>query len=156
MLERRRGALVNVSSLAVEFALPYQAAYNMAKAGLSALNESLMYELRGTGVAVIDFRPGDYRTDFEDSVLRPPQAESPAAGEADSLRQSRAWAAFSRMMQGGPRPDHAAAALRRALRRGRSGTVRTGRFFQAAVAPFLSRLGSLALKRRIQERYFGL
>ncbi|MBI3886886.1 MAG: SDR family NAD(P)-dependent oxidoreductase [Opitutae bacterium] len=148
LLARRRGALVNISSLAAEFALPYQSAYNMAKAGLSALNESLMYETRGTGVAIIDFRPGDYRTDFEGSVRRPPGAPGPG--------QERAWAAFERLMAGGPPPAHAAAALRRALRRGRSGTVRTGRFFQAVLAPFLARFGSLALKRRIQESYFDL
>lgn len=148
MLSRRRGALVNISSLAAEFALPYQAAYNMTKAGLSALNESLMYETRGTGVVIIDFRPGDYRTDFEGSVRRPPGAPGPG--------QERAWAAFERLMAGGPAPTHAAQALRRALRRGRSGTVRTGRFFQAVVAPFLARFGSLALKRRIQEKYFDL
>ena len=156
MLERRRGALVNVSSLAAEFPLPYQSAYNMAKAGLTALNESLMYELRGTGVAVIDFRPGDFRTDFEDSVVRPPQEQPEGDAAASAARQARVWSAFSRMMRSAPLPAHAAAALRRALHRGRSGTVRTGRFFQTAVAPFLVRLGSLGLKRRIQERYFGL
>jgi hypothetical protein len=59
-------------------------------------------------------------------------------------------------MQSGPAPAHAAATLGRALTRGRSGTVRSGRFFQSVVAPFLARLGSLALKRRIQEKYFGL
>jgi short-subunit dehydrogenase len=156
MLARRRGALVNVSSLAVEFPLPYQSAYNMAKAGLTALNESLLCELRGTGVTVIDFRPGDYRTDFEESVVRPPQADSTTDAEADSLRQARTWTAFGKMMRNGPPPAHAAAVLRRALRRGRSGTVRSGSFFQAVVAPFLVRLGSLGLKRRIQESYFGL
>jgi hypothetical protein len=42
------------------------------------------------------------------------------------------------------------------LQRGRSGTVRTGRFFQAVLAPLLARFGSLALKRRIQAKYFDL
>ena len=37
-----------------------------------------------------------------------------------------------------------------------SGTVRIGRFFQAVIAPFISRLGSLALKRRIQATYFKI
>ena len=148
MLARRRGALVNISSIAGEFGMPYQAVYNATKAGLSALNESLMYEVKGTGVIVIDFRPGDYRTDFEGSVRRPPGATGPG--------QSNAWAAFTAMMQSGPAPEGAAADLHRALERGRSGTVRSGRFFQAVLAPFLARLGSLALKRRIQEKYFGL
>lgn len=145
---RNRGALVNISSLATEFPLPFQSAYNMAKSGLSALSESLMIETAGTGVVVIDFRPGDYRTDFDRSLDRPQTTPGP--------RQMRAWAAFEAMMRSGPPPAHAAAALRRALLRHRSGTVRTGRFFQAVLAPFLARLGSLDLKRRIQARYFDV
>lgn len=148
LLARNRGALVNISSIAGEFGMPYQAVYNATKAGLSALNESLMYEVRGTGVIIIDFRPGDYRTDFEGSVRRPPGAAGPG--------QAGAWAAFTAMMQSGPPPAGAAADLRSALLRGRSGTVRSGRFFQAVLAPFLARFGSLALKRKIQEKYFGL
>lgn len=148
MRARNRGALVNLSSLAAEFPLPFQSAYNMAKAGLSALSESLMLELDGTGVIVIDLRPGDYRTDFEGSVRRP--------GGADSPRMARGWTAFARMMREGPRPAHAAAALQKALLKQRSGTVRCGRFFQAVIAPFISRFGSLALRRKIQARYFDV
>ncbi|MBI2515729.1 MAG: SDR family NAD(P)-dependent oxidoreductase [Opitutae bacterium] len=153
MLARNRGALVNVSSIAGEFAMPYQAIYNTTKAGLSALNESLMYEVKGTGVIVIDLRPGDYRTDFEGSVRYPAQTGAPAA---TASRMARARAVFEGMMRSGPAPAHAAATLRRALQRGRSGTVRTGRFFQAVLAPFLARFGPLKLKRTIQEKYFGL
>lgn len=148
MKERNRGALVNISSLAAEFPLPFQSGYNVVKSGLSALNESLMMEVAGSGVIVLDVRPGDYRTDFDGSVRRPQKDFSP--------RLSRAWAAFTAMMRSGPAPVQAAEALRRALLRGRSGTVRTGRFFQATLAPFLARFGSLALKRRIQARYFDI
>ncbi len=145
---RGRGTLVNVSSLAAEYPMPYQSVYNAVKSGLSALNESLMFETAGTGLVIIDLRPGDYRTDFEGSVQRP--TPSTEAG------QQRVWAAFQRLMASGPAPDHAAAALRRALQRGRSGTVRTGRLFQAVIAPFLARFGSLALRRRIIAGYFDL
>ncbi|MEI6107640.1 MAG: SDR family NAD(P)-dependent oxidoreductase [Opitutae bacterium] len=153
MLARRHGALVNISSIAAEFALPYQAGYNITKAGLSALNESLMYELKDTGVIVIDFRPGDYRTDFEGSVRRPVPDATVAV---DTARMERAWGGFVAMMRTGPPPDHAAASLRRALRRGRSGTVRSGRFFQAVLGPLLARCGSLALRRKVLEKYFDL
>jgi short-subunit dehydrogenase len=148
MQDRRRGALVNISSLAAEFPLPFQSAYNIAKAGLTALSESLMVETAGTGVVILDVRPGDYRTDFEGSVRRP-QAQA-------SGRLERAWAAFARMMATGPQPQHAAEALRRALLRRKSGTVRTGRIFQAVVAPLLTRLAPLPLKRRIQAAYFDV
>lgn len=148
MLARGRGAIVNISSLAVEFPLPFQSAYNMAKAGLTALNESLMVETAGSRVFVIDFRPGDYRTDFDGAMRRPQSSPSP--------RLQRAWRAFEKMMQSGPEPAGAAASLRRALLKQRSGTVRTGRFFQAVAAPFLTRFGTLDLKRRIQARYFDV
>jgi short-subunit dehydrogenase len=141
-------ALVNISSLAAEFPLPFQSTYNIVKAGLTALNESLMIETAGSAIVILDVRPGDYRTDFESSVQRPKQPLSAS--------MSRAWAAFESMMQSGPAPDHAANALRRALLRRRSATVRCGRFFQANMAPFLARFGSLATKRRIQAKYFDL
>jgi short-subunit dehydrogenase len=146
MLARNHGALVNISSLAAEFPLPFQSAYNVAKAGLTALNESLMIETAGTGVIILDVRPGDYRTDFETSVRRPDGEFTP--------RMLRTWAAFAAMMQTGPEPAHAAAALRRALLQRRSGTVRTGRFFQAVVGPLLARFGSLPLRRKIQAKYY--
>jgi short-subunit dehydrogenase len=148
MLPRRRGALVNISSLAAEFPMPFQATYNVVKSGLSALNESLMFETRGSGVIVLDVRPGDYRTDFEGSVAR--------AAQLPNAEQERVWAAFHRLMESGPAPAHAAESLRRALLRGRSGTVRTGRFFQAVVSPFLARFGSLGLRRAIIAKYFDL
>ncbi|HLP25286.1 MAG TPA: SDR family NAD(P)-dependent oxidoreductase, partial [Acidobacteriota bacterium] len=91
MLARKRGALVNISSLAAEFPMPYQATYNVVKSGLSALNESLMFETEGTGVIVVDFRPGDYRTDFEGSVTR--------SAELADAQQGRVWAAFQRLME---------------------------------------------------------
>lgn len=145
MLPRNHGALVNISSLAAEFPLPYQSAYNVAKAGLTALTESLLLETAGSGVVILDVRPGDYRTDFETSVRRPPGETTP--------RMTRAWQAFAAMMQSGPDPAHAAQALRAALLRRRSGTVRMGRAFQAIIAPFIARFGSLPLKREIQARY---
>ena len=146
MLARKHGALVNISSLAAEFPLPFQSAYNVAKAGLTALNESLMLETEGTGVVVLDVRPGDYRTDFETSVRRP--------GGEFTPRMQRVWAAFAAMMQSGPSPAHAAATLQRALLQRRSGTVRTGRFFQAIGGPLLARFGSLPLRRKIQAKYY--
>jgi short-subunit dehydrogenase len=149
MRTRNRGTLVNISSLAAEFPLPYQSAYNVAKAGLSALNETLMMEVSGTPMVILDVRPGDYRTDFEGSVLRP-------AAATPTPRMQRAWRAFGKMMESGPLPAEAAQALRRAILRNRTGTVRMGRFFQARLAPFLARFGSLGLRRRVQAGYFDV
>ncbi len=62
MVERRRGHLVGVSSLAGYRGMPRSAAYSASKAFLSTFLESLRVDLRGTGVAVTDVRPGFVRT----------------------------------------------------------------------------------------------
>jgi NAD(P)-dependent dehydrogenase (short-subunit alcohol dehydrogenase family) len=142
-----RGALVNVSSLAVEFPLPFMSGYNVAKAGLSALSESLIFETRGSGVTVIDFRPGDYRTSFN-------QAMSAQAFPADLALQPY-WRALEANLDASPDPEKAARDLRRALVRGRSGTVRSGGFFQARLAPWLARLAPEHWRRAAQARYYG-
>lgn len=151
MRARGRGCIVNVSSLAVEFPLPFMTGYNVAKAGLSAFSESLIVETRGSGITVIDFRPGDFRTDFNQAM----QSVSPAASVPDSLA-AHAWCALEKNMSSAPLPARAAADLRRALLRGRSGTVRSGSFFQARLAPFCSRWVPAVIRRRIAAGYFGL
>jgi len=150
--------LVNVSSLAAEFPLPFQSIYNVVKAGLSALSESLIVETAGTGVCVIDLRPGDYRTDFGSSVIRPNDCGDAASTQTAQgcQRQHAVWGGFAAMMGSGPPPEHAAQCLRRALLRRRSRTLRCGRFFQVVLAPFFARFASLGLKRRVQALYFGL
>ncbi len=149
---RRRGSgtIVNVSSLAVEFPLPYMSAYNVAKAGLSALSESLMIETAGTGLTVVDFRPGDYRTGFNQAMpSRPP---SPSAAP----RLARAWQALEANLLAAPEPGRAAGDLRRALAARRSGVVRSGTFFQARLAPLLARFAPLSWRRAVAARYFGV
>lgn len=62
MIERKRGHLVGVSSLAGYRGLPKMAAYSASKAFLSTFLESVRVDLRGTGVHVTDVRPGFVRT----------------------------------------------------------------------------------------------
>ena len=58
MLDRRRGHLVAISSLAAYRGLPLGAAYSASKAALSTFMESIRQQLRGTGVAVTTVHPG--------------------------------------------------------------------------------------------------
>jgi hypothetical protein len=62
MLERRRGHIVGISSLAQYRGLPRNAIYSASKAFLSTFLEGLRIDLRGTGVEVTDVRPGFVRT----------------------------------------------------------------------------------------------
>jgi len=151
MRARDRGCLVNISSLAAEFPLPFMTGYNVSKAGLSALSESLIFESRGTAVRVIDFRPGDYRTAFNDAM----KSLSPPTDSPVSAAQASAWRVLEANLRAGPPASRAAADLRRALLRNRSAVVRSGSLFQARAAPLLARLSPAALVRAAQARYFG-
>ena len=149
MVARNHGVLVNVSSIGVDFPLPYMSGYNVCKAGLSALSEALLFESRKTAVRVIDFRPGDYRTAFNGNMRRAPGLPAGAPGTA------AAWRALESHLNSAPPAARAAADLRRAILRDRGGVVRSGSFFQARLAPFFSRLAPAGVVRALSARYFG-
>lgn len=150
MRARGRGTIVNVTSLAVEFPLPYMTAYNSAKAALAMFTESLAIEAAIAGVTLIDFRPGDYHTPFNAAVRArgfPPDQDG---------RSARAWARLEELLASAPEPARAARDLRRALVRGRPGIVRSGSFFQAVVAPLGNRLLPARIVRLLHRLYFRL
>lgn len=145
MRARGKGTLVHVSSIAAEFPIPFMSGYNVAKAGLSALSESLIFEARGSAITVIDFRPGDYRTEFNRAMQIGTQTD----------RTRRLWVKLDAMFSTAPLPQRAAADMRRALLANRSGIVRSGSFFQATAAPFLARLIPASFRRWALATYFG-
>ena len=65
MLERGRGAVINISSLAGESAGPFMATYAGTKAFVTTFTESLAEEVRGSGVRVQAVLPGFTRTEFQ-------------------------------------------------------------------------------------------
>lgn len=152
MQSRDRGCLVNVASLATEFPLPLMSGYNVTKAGLSALSESLLIETKDSGVSVIDFRPGDYRTGFNASMTPAARSSPP---NRDPLA-ARCWAVLEANLQAAPLPEQAADELRRALARGFRGMLRSGGWFQARAAPLLMRLVPRTVGRWFHWRYLGV
>ncbi|MEO8814688.1 MAG: SDR family oxidoreductase [Mycobacterium sp.] len=66
MVDRGRGAVLNVSSLAGFSPLPEQAVYGAAKAFVLSYTESLRIELRGTGVTATALCPGPVATGFDE------------------------------------------------------------------------------------------
>ena len=62
MVERHRGQLVAISSLAAYRGLPKSAAYCASKAAVSAFFESLRLDLHGSGVDVTIIHPGFIKT----------------------------------------------------------------------------------------------
>jgi len=64
MKQRRRGVIINLSSMAAFFPFPGSAVYSACKAFTAAFTETLALELRGTGVRVQALCPGFTHTQF--------------------------------------------------------------------------------------------
>jgi short-subunit dehydrogenase len=68
MVQRKRGAVLNVASTAAFQPLPGQAAYGAGKAFVLSYSRSLVGELRGTGVSVTALCPGPVDTGFGETA----------------------------------------------------------------------------------------
>lgn len=68
MVERRRGAIINVSSTTAFQPVPSLAVYAAAKAFVQSFSQSLWYEAKQHGVTVFALAPGPTRTEFFDVI----------------------------------------------------------------------------------------
>jgi hypothetical protein len=66
MVERGRGAILNVASTAAMQPLPYAAGYSAAKAYVLTFSEAIHQEVSGNGVTVTALAPGPVETEFWD------------------------------------------------------------------------------------------
>jgi short-subunit dehydrogenase len=100
MLPRRRGAVLNVSSVAGLQATPGNATYGASKAFVALFGEAVHEELAGTGVTLTTILPGFTRTEFQEragiggrNIPGPAwmSAEAVAAEALAAARAGRAW-----------------------------------------------------------------
>jgi short-subunit dehydrogenase len=68
MIERKRGAIVNVASTAAFQPLPYMATYGATKAFVLSFSEALAEEVRRHNVRVVALCPGQTETQFFDGM----------------------------------------------------------------------------------------
>ena len=84
MIQRNRGAILNVSSTAGFLPLGGFAVYAATKAFATSFSEGIRSELRGSGVTVTALCPGPVDTEFSDLARR-----SPTSGPKSSARFMR-------------------------------------------------------------------
>lgn len=64
LLRKTKGRIINISSAASVFAIPFQSFYSATKASVDVLTKALANELKPWGVSVCALRLGDVRTSF--------------------------------------------------------------------------------------------
>jgi NAD(P)-dependent dehydrogenase (short-subunit alcohol dehydrogenase family) len=71
MRRRRRGRIINVSSIAGYAAFPFGAYYAASKHAINGFSEALRYEVMRFGVYVSVIAPGEFRTPMTENVTTP-------------------------------------------------------------------------------------
>ncbi|RBP08553.1 short-subunit dehydrogenase [Roseiarcus fermentans] len=90
MRERRRGHIVNVTSMGGFITMPGIAFYCGSKFALEGISEALGKELAGFGIRVTALAPGQFRTDWAGrSMQRTPRAIADYDAVMDPIRAAR-------------------------------------------------------------------
>jgi len=153
MRQRGRGTIINVTSLAAQFPIPFMAPYSAAKSALSAFTAGLRVELSNTPIRVVEIRPGDINTPFHDRTRRVEVASNPE----EERRMKSAWETQLRNMAASPRPDRVARAVLRAIRTPNPPPVLVvAGLFQAWLAPWGARLLPLRVQEFVLRKYYRL
>lgn len=105
------GCLIQISSAAALFAIPYQSLYSASKSALLSLSLALRAELEPFGIRVAALLPGDVRTGF--TAAR----EKSTAGEERYRGIEKSVARMERDEQNGLSPETVAHAVWRTFRR---------------------------------------
>jgi NAD(P)-dependent dehydrogenase (short-subunit alcohol dehydrogenase family) len=121
LLRRGKGRIIQVTSGARNFGMPFLGAYIASKAGLGIMVDTLRRELRPWNIPVSEVLPGFVLTPLWDKYRAPAdavQAAMPgyAAGQAESLAKGRAL--FERMAKIGKTPEAVAKVILRAVESG--------------------------------------
>jgi NAD(P)-dependent dehydrogenase (short-subunit alcohol dehydrogenase family) len=149
---RREGLIIGVSSLAAELPMPFSAHYSAGKAALSALLAGLSMELKPFGVDVIDLRPGDIHTAFNDNLPKTMPADSAYLPWAE-----KTWRECARLMEEAPPPDLIARGILDLIeRKNRPLLARRGTFFQATLGALGVRLLPHQWLLNSIRSYYGL
>ena len=96
MLERKRGAILNLASVLAFQPLPHFAVYAASKAFVLSFTEALVEEVKGTGVRVVALCPGAVKTEIDLFAHNPG-----FLGRLPSLRSEQVVEAGVRALDGG-------------------------------------------------------
>lgn len=152
MIERRRGTIVNISSVSGVMSTPFAGAYCASKAALNALSDSLRMELRPFGVGVVTVQPGGIQSSFgdraaEDVHLAPHSPyQAIRAGVMSRANESQSGAT--------PVEVFASKLVEQLQRRNHSAVIRLGT--KSTLLPLMKRMLPTSMLDRILSAKFQL
>ena len=129
LMRESKGVILNVSSLATLYPLPYMPIYNAGKSALSSFTQSMNLESNNE-LRWIDFRLGDINTGFNDSALKQDI-------ESQSKSMRNAWRQIDKQLMDSPDAKFAANKMIQSILENKNGTLFRGNFFQSRMAPIL-------------------
>lgn len=152
--KRQASLIINVTSLAVDFPMPFMATYSAAKAAFAQFSSCLRMELAGTSVRCVDVRPGDFNTSFHQATRRTEVPQNQTYEPSLSV----AWHAVDHNMNTAPHPVLVAKAIAKILnQKNPPPVVAVGDLFQARIAPFLSKLApNRSFIEKGIQKFYGL
>ena len=147
MQNDNKGVIVNISSLATLYPLPYMPVYNASKSAISSFTQTLMIEFSDFP-RFIDMRVGDVRTDFNNSSAK--QSE-----ENWTAKMKKAWNQIEKQLHESPSPFSIAQVVEKVILSNKSGVFYAGSFIHARIAPFFANLLSTRMMIiLLRNRYF--
>jgi len=153
MIENKGGLIVNVSSLAGLFGLPYQSMYSASKYAVEGYSQSLRMELRNTGVKVVVINPGDFKTGFTQNREK---ASFTINNPALEREYKIAVASMEKDESIAPRPDSLAKQLCKIVDSSNpSHRYLIGQFGQT-IAPVLKRLLPGSIFEKLMNDHYGI
>ena len=105
MRKFRSGKIVNFSSIAGRFAIPYQGPYSCSKFAINAYSQALALETRQFNIDVLLIEPGDFATGFTSSRINSQSTEDSPDYRESYLRTRKC---FEHDETNGAKPDYLA------------------------------------------------
>lgn len=147
MREKRSGLVINISSLAGLFVIPFQVHYSATKFAMEALTEGLRQELRPFGVKVVAVEPGDIQTNTNINTVFDMKHDTPYKKWTDAC-----WKTIEDNLKKAPGPSLVAQKIYRIILKRNPKThyavgdplsvafPTIGRFISSGVKEFLTRI----------------
>jgi short-subunit dehydrogenase len=151
MREKRSGLIINTSSLAGIFVIPFQVHYSATKFGLEALTEGLRQELRPFEVKVVTVEPGDIQTFTNENTVFDLKPDTPYKKWTD-----RCWKTIEDNMKKAPQPSVVAQIIYKIIRKRNPRTRYTAGDPLSRVFPIINRFVSSGVKELLIRVFYNV